>query len=201
MTPHDSGTLWRRAVTWMLLPGLVVATAYVYGPRARVVHAVETARTSAESARRDMPSVADLARTLRDVETLREQVRAERELTEATRARVQSGTHGVRPSDPEARARAAERTSVVLAERNVVLLEESAGFDSQERLPDALVRRLTGSSLPAAPRTLRLSGRYVDVLGMLQELVETDVGLIPIELKLTRERGPNGVPLWILVVI
>ncbi|MFN0244979.1 MAG: hypothetical protein ACKVWV_19010 [Planctomycetota bacterium] len=201
MTPPDSSTLRRRALTWMLLPGLVVATAYVYGPRARIVQAVATARASTESARRDMPSVADLARTLRDVETLREQVRAERELTEKTRERVQNAANGLRPSEPEARARAAARTSLVLAERNIALLEESPGFDAQERLPDALVRRLTGSSLPVTPRTVRLRGRYMDVLAALTELVESNVGLIPIELKLTRERDASGVPLWILVVI
>ncbi len=184
----------RRTAAIVLLPALVLATAYVYFPRARVERRVAALERSIQSAREQAPTLAAQAAAATELDALR---RTAGELRRAA-APVESDTHASPASHTDAVARAAtvENVLLLLAKHGLTLTEESTGPLGVEAAASPMLRGARGPV-----RTLRFRGRYFDVLAALEELVGSDAHAFPLQLEMKRSRDAGGALLWTLVLI
>lgn len=161
----------RSTVLALIVPALVVGTGYIYLVRPKTEKEVAQAREAVTKARQEAPSVAHESRELGREESLREEVRT-LELT------VGSANVGIRP----AVVGAGERLAALLARNRLLLLEETLDPPSVGLLPPGYDNVSAGRV-----RSLKLAGRYLDMLNALRGLVDPSMGGIPLKLTLARE--------------
>lgn len=162
----------RNSVLILVLPALVVGTGYIYLLRPRTATEARQARDAAQKARQEAPTRAQESREMYREEALREEVR-KLELA------VGAGGTAVRP----AVAGAGERLAALLTHHRLLLLEETMDPPSTGALPPGFDMAPAGRV-----RSLKLAGRYLDVLNALRGLVDPSIGGIPLRLTLGRER-------------
>lgn len=187
MTPST-----RSVLGAILLPGLLIGTVYVYAVGAGAERTIVATRESIRSARREAPTPA--AETEQALVLSRLQDELERLRGERDQVARQLGDG----DSPLARSAAAERLAQLLARCHLRLTEETC--DSGLSAFPAELARLTplAAGAPGRVRTLRFSGRYLDVLAACGELADPGIRAVPLRLRMAR--SPDGGLAWTLVV-
>ena len=191
----------RQTVLKLILPALALGILYIYGFGRPLNQKIQSLKDSIAAAEKSAPKPVAEAQLLAKLTAARQDIAR---LKESQKPGVDPAKGGTAQFD---RAEYGKRLSAALEKHHLVLLEESAE-PSPGPLPPGLAPA-TAKAPPGAPepprveggaRSIRFTGRYMDVLAALQELDEPGHRALPLRVSMAREETGYKALVWTLVI-